>query len=308
MGDLLPNKAVILIFVAFIICSCAAPEPAAVAEVNPADTNEALVEALATVETPTPFPTQRPPATLTPIPTITPSPTPTPTPTPTFTLTPSPTPTKAACDERIPLQDDLLVIVSQEFGLSRAYEPDDLVPISPHFSREITLGYPTMVRGVVLDPLINMVNDMLDAGLDPYIISGYRSYATQEATYNKWVALEPDRADILSAKPGHSEHQLGTTVDFGSYRLHEYIDDSYDEKLQFHTYFFKTPEGAWLQNNAHLYGFTLSYPRGVQEITGFYYEPWHFRYVGVGNATALLDGGTSLTEYLLNQDPEPCFN
>lgn len=198
--------------------------------------------------------------------------------------------------------------MSQEFGVSRSYKPTNLVPISPHFSREITLGYPTQVREELLQPLIDMVNAMLNAGLEPYIISGYRSYATQEATYNKWLAIEPDRADILSAKPGHSEHQLGTTVDFGSYRLHDYLDDTFDEKLQFHTYFYKTPEGEWLAANAHLYGFTLSYPRSAQEVTGFYYEPWHYRYVGVGNATALLEGGTSLTEYLLNQDPEPCFN
>ena len=287
-----------------LLLSCAAPEPPATVE--PIPTNTLVV--LAAVDTPTPFPTQLSPATLTPIPTITPSPTNTPTQTPIFTPTPSPTPTKSACVDRIPPQDDLLVIVSQEFGLSRDYEPKDLVPIGPHFSRDITLGYPTMVREEVLDPLINMVNAMLDVGLDPYIISGYRSYATQAATYNKWLNLEPDRVDTLSAKPGHSEHQLGTTVDFGSYRLHEYIDESFDDDLQFHTYFFKTPEGDWLQNNAHRYGFTLSYPRSAQEVTGFYYEPWHFRYVGVGNATALLEGGTSLTEYLLNQDPEPCFN
>ena len=284
-----------------LLVACAAPEPP---QTPPTNTPVALAAA----DTATPLPTQRPPATLTPIPTITPTPSHTPTPTATFTPTPSPTPTKAACDERVPAQDELLVIVSQEFGLSRDYEPADLVPITPHFDRTITLGYPTQVRADVLDPLVNMVNDMLDAGLQPYIISGYRSYATQEATYNKWLNLEPDRVDILSARPGHSEHQLGTTVDFGSYRLHEYIDDSYDEKLQFHTYFYKTPEGEWLQNNAHLYGFTLSYPRSAQEVTGFYYEPWHFRYVGVGNATALRDAGTSLTEYLLNQDPEPCFN
>ncbi len=292
----------ILFPLSLLIAACAAPEP--VAEVVPTNT----VAVLAPADTATPFPTQGVPATLTPIPTITPSPTHTPTPTSTFTPTPSPTPTKTACEQRIPPQDELLVIVSQEFGLSRAYEPDNLVPIGSHFSREITLGYPTMVREEVLDPLVNMVNDMLGAGLQPYIISGYRSYATQEATYNKWLNLEPDRVDILSARPGHSEHQLGTTVDFGSYRLHDYIDDSFDEKLQFHTYFYKTPEGDWLQNNAHLYGFTLSYPRSAQEVTGFYYEPWHFRYVGVGNATALLEAGTSLTEYLLNQDPEPCYN
>lgn len=267
--------------------------------------------------TDTPLPTLAPTATLVPtigqplaptaVPTITPSPTPTFTPTPTNTPTPTPTPTKAVCSERMPNPDDLLVVVTQNFGLSRGYTPPNLVPINTIFNNTITLGYPTEVREELIEPLRSMVNDMLSSGLEPYIISGYRSYAVQERAYAKWSEREPDRVGILSARPGHSEHQLGTTVDFGSYNLHEYIDDSFDEDLQFHTYFFKTPEGDWLINNAHKYGFTLSYPRSAQEVTGFYYEPWHFRYVGVANATIFYEAGVSLTEYQLNQDPQPCI-
>ena len=99
--------------------------------------------------------------------------------------------------------------------------------------------------------------------------------------------------------------ELGTTIDFGSPVLYQYVEDA-DETLEFHTYFYKTPEGVWLLENAHNYGFTLSYPREAQNVTGFYYEPWHYRYVGVEMATFLNDNSISLTEYLLVNNPAPC--
>ncbi|MEM8859438.1 MAG: M15 family metallopeptidase [Chloroflexota bacterium] len=285
----------------WLLSSCTTPEQ----EVAQLQATNTPLPTLAPTSTNVPVISQ--PATPTAVPTITPSPTPTNTPTPTHTPTPTPTPTKAACSDRMPDPEDLLVVVTQNFGLSRGYKPPNLVPINTIFDHTITLGYPTEVREELIQPLDSMVSDMLGLGLEPYIISGYRSYAVQEKAYAKWAEQEPDRVGILSARPGHSEHQLGTTVDFGSYNLHEYIDDSFDDDLQFHTYFFKTPEGDWLINNAHLYGFTLSYPRSAQEVTGFYYEPWHFRYVGIANSTIFYEAGVSLTEYQLNQDPEPCI-
>jgi len=148
-----------------------------------------------------------------------------------------------------------------------------------------------------------MVEDMQAAGLRLFIISGYRSYASQAIAWNKWLAREGDRGAIVSAPPGHSEHQLGTTVDFGSPELEEIVG----EEIEFHTYFFRTREGLWLAENAPKYGFTLSYPRQAFDLTGFYYEPWHYRYVGVELATHLHQTGSFLTEYqLLTQEP-PCI-
>ena len=112
----------------------------------------------------TPVPTLGQPAVPTAIPTITPSPTPTFTPTPTLTPTPTPTPTKAVCAERMPNPNDLLVVVTQNFGLSRHYKPPNLVPINTVFNNTITLGYPTEVREEILEPLSRMVNDMLSLG------------------------------------------------------------------------------------------------------------------------------------------------
>lgn len=246
-------------------------------------------------------------------PSSTPSPTatatPTLTPTATATATPSPTATPTAtpigpCSERIPA-DDLLTLVTRQYPLSRYYEPADLVPLADYFPVHITLGYPNEVREELIEPLQAIIADMEAAGLEPFIISGYRSYAAQVIARQKWAAQFPDWVDNISAIPGTSEHQLGTTVDFGSPHLEEVVGQ---EGVEFHTYFYMTPEGEWLLQHAHEYGFTLSYPREAFELTGFYYEPWHYRYVGVELATELFETGRTLTQYLLETQPLPCIS
>jgi LAS superfamily LD-carboxypeptidase LdcB len=77
--------------------------------------------------------------------------------------------------------------------------------------------------------------------------------------------------------------------------------------IEFHTYFYKTSEGIWLAENAHRYGFTMSFPPETTEVSGFYYEPWHFRYVGPEMAAFLHDLDSSLTEFQLAKQPEPCI-
>jgi zinc D-Ala-D-Ala carboxypeptidase len=241
-----------------------------------------------------------PPPTLTAVPTARPSLTPTPTVTPTPTATPTPI---GPCAQRTP-EDHLLILITRQYGLSRDYEPADLAPLSDYLPRDVTLGYPTLIREAIAAPLQQMVEDMRASGLRPFIISGYRSYAAQHIAWSKWVNIEgEERANILSAPPGHSEHQLGTTVDFGSPELADIIG----EEMEFHTYFYRTSEGLWLAENAHKYGFTLSYPRQAFDLTGFYYEPWHFRYIGVELATHLHQTGSFLTEYQLLTQEAPCI-
>lgn len=243
------------------------------------------------------------PPTLTSIPTTTPSPTssPTNTPSPTSTWTPPPI---GPCMNRIPSDDELLTLITPDFSLARDYVPGDLVPLSDYLPFHITLGYPTEVRSILIPPLVDMINDMEAAGLKPFIISGYRSYSAQAIAWDKWVDYNPDYAAGLSARPGRSEHQLGTTVDFGSPELEAVTGI---EDIEFHTLFYLTSEGAWLIENAHKYGFTLSYPRDTLEITGFYYEPWHYRYVGVDLATQLKNENTYLIAFLLENFPPPCL-
>jgi zinc D-Ala-D-Ala carboxypeptidase len=228
-------------------------------------------------------PSGTPPATSTPVPAATP------------TITPTATPI-GPCSRRLP-PDDLLTLVTRQYGLSADYVPADLVPLADYFPARVTLDGPNSVRRVIIVPLRQLIADMETAGLSPTIISGYRSYYSQSVAWSKWLQREGDWGGFVSVPPGHSEHQLGTAVDFGSPELDN----------EFHTYFYRTGEGLWLAENAHRYGFTLSYPRRAQDLTGIYYEPWHFRYVGVEMATRLLEMDMFLTEYQLLTQPEPCI-
>jgi LAS superfamily LD-carboxypeptidase LdcB len=225
---------------------------------------------------------------------------------PTAFSTPFPTETAVplvSCDERM-AGNDLFTIVTLEYGLSRDFAPGDLNPIADHLPISVTLGYPTEVRRAMLDPLVEMINDMLSAGLQPQILSGYRSYPAQAIAWDKWSTLYPDHAAIISAPPGHSEHQLGTVIDFGSPELPGIVGEP---DIQFHTYFYKTSEGKWLAENAYKYGFTLSYPSEAFETTGFYYEPWHYRYVGQEMAQQLYEQELTLTEFQLAEEAPPCL-
>ncbi len=293
-----------LIILLLILTACTtSPDPIAQVTATHQPTLPTQLPTMAATFTPSPQPTQPPPATLTLIPTATHTATPLATATATWTPTPSATPTPAGCEQRI-FSDDLLTIVTRTYGLSRDYQPSDLVNLSDYFPVDITLGYPTQVRQIMVEPLIQMVAAMQASGLEPFIISGFRSYSAQAIAYQKWQTTYPDSADIVSAPPGHSEHQLGTTVDFGSPELPEVVGQ---EDIEFHTYFYLTSEGQWLLEHAHEYGFTLSFPREAFELTGFYYEPWHYRYVGTEMAGFLQEVGMSLTEYQLLNSPPPCI-
>ncbi len=297
-----------LLLCMLLAAGLAACRPAAVAPLAirptalpaaPATARPPVVTA-STASAPTDPPTVAPPAAATVAPTVTPPLSPT----ATSTAVPSPTPDRnILCSQRL-ADDGLLTVVTLTYSLSRDYVPRGLVPLDAYFPGEITLGYPTELRHLVIGPLAAMIADMQAAGLHPFIISGYRSYSAQAIARQKWAEKEPERVSILSAPPGFSEHQLGTVVDFGSPELPEIVGQ---EDIEFHTYFYKTSEGLWLADNAHRYGFTLSYPFEATEVTGFFYEPWHYRYVGVEMATLLHDDDISLTEHQLATEPPPCI-
>ena len=284
----------VLILLAACRPAVVAPAPAVVANPTAAPATRPPVVSTGLPPSPTPRPTETPPptATATVGPTFTPSP------------APSPTPDRnIPCSERL-ADDSLLTVVTLTYGLSRDFEPRGLVPLAGYLSDDVTLGYPTELRHVAVGPLVRMIADMQAAGLQPFVISGYRSYSAQAIARQKWAEAEPERVNILSAPPGFSEHQLGTVVDFGSPELPEIVGQ---EDVEFHTYFYKTSEGFWLADNAHKYGFTLSYPFEAIEVTGFFWEPWHYRYVGVEMATHLYETGISLTEHQLATEPPPCI-
>lgn len=127
-------------------------------------------------------------------------------------------------------------------------------------------------------------------GYELVAFSGYRSYEYQETLYTNYVNRDgKDKADRYSARPGYSEHQSGLAFDIG---------EKGKEDLWLTSEFGETKVGQWLVANAHQYGFILRYPKGKEEITGFMYESWHFRYLGVELATEVFEAGVTLEEYL----------
>lgn len=125
-----------------------------------------------------------------------------------------------------------------------------------------------------------MKNAAASEGLNIYISSGFRSYSRQATIYNNYVQQDGQReADTYSARAGHSEHQSGLAFDVNT------INSS----------FANTNEARWLAANCYKYGFILRYPEGKTNETGYIYEPWHFRYVGVDLATKLYNNGNWIT-------------
>ena len=121
-----------------------------------------------------------------------------------------------------------------------------------------------------------------EQNLKMWVCSGFRSYTVQKNLYNSYVRRDGAKAaDRYSARPGYSAHQTGLAFDIN------YAD-----------YRFKnTAEAKWLAANAYKYGFILRYPEGKESITGYMYEPWHYRYVGVESAKKIFDSGLTLEEY-----------
>jgi D-alanyl-D-alanine carboxypeptidase len=123
-------------------------------------------------------------------------------------------------------------------------------------------------------------------GINLVMISGYRSYAAQVSTYNGYVAKDgKTAADTYSARPGHSEHQTGWAADLGN--------GTCDLEICFGD----TKSGKWLATHAHEYGFIIRYPLGKEAITGYQYEPWHLRFVGLELSAELFKTGQTMEEF-----------
>ncbi|MFJ6001404.1 D-alanyl-D-alanine carboxypeptidase family protein [Arthrobacter sp. NPDC092385] len=136
-------------------------------------------------------------------------------------------------------------------------------------------------------------------GVGLVLVSGYRSYASQESTYAYWVGQygDPAGADTVSARPGYSEHQTGLAFDIGQ------SDGACTLVLCFRD----TPAAQWAAANAAEFGFILRYPLGFHETTGFSAESWHFRYVGRDVSLAMKAAGTQTLEEHFGLPPAPSY-
>lgn len=157
---------------------------------------------------------------------------------------------------------DGVMIANKTYTLPRSYDPG--------------------VQPEAMDAFYDMQAAAASEGISLWILSSYRSYDDQEVIYNRYVAQDGrEAADTYSSRPGHSDHQTGYTFDLNSLEQ----DFQYD------------PAGQWLDKNCYKYGFIIRYPKGKDSSTGYMYEPWHVRYIGVDLATKVTQSGLSLEEY-----------
>jgi D-alanyl-D-alanine carboxypeptidase len=217
------------------------------------------------------------------------------TPAPTPTATPTPAPEPAFDKKRLSIDDpaSLWVIVNKLRPLNPAdYEAPDLVDVP------VQQVNGSQLRSEASGAAAAMFEAAADEGLELASQSAYRSYPTQVRVYNGWVnELGREAADLTSARPGHSEHQTGLSIDISAVPANCSLDQCFGD----------TPQGRWLAQNAWTFGFVLRYPEGTTPITGYEYEPWHFRYVGEDLAAELHDEGDPTLEEFFGLPAAPDY-
>ncbi|WP_019241847.1 MULTISPECIES: M15 family metallopeptidase [Bacillus] len=184
--------------------------------------------------------------------------------------------------------DNTLVLVNKEFYLSSEYIPKDLVRANISYS----FGDEQLEKALLREDAAIALEEMFQAAkkeqIELFAVSGYRSYARQESVFNNEVAQHGiEKAKEAVAIPGQSEHQTGLTMDISAHSVDLLLTEDFE----------KTAEGKWLAENAHKYGYILRYPKGKEAVTGYKYEPWHFRYVGKPFAEQIYVNQLTLEEY-----------
>lgn len=177
--------------------------------------------------------------------------------------------------------DSELVLVNKYYYLDSSFIPKGL----QSFGTDYAINNDIKAKREAVLAFKEMATDAQSINLTIKVVSGYRSYQDQEKLYKRYQERDGEKvANTYSAKPGHSEHQTGLALDI------------YNTELSFSN-FEKTIEFAWIKNNAHRYGFIIRYPLNKEEITGYKYEPWHLRYLGIEVATYIFENNITFDEY-----------
>lgn len=183
------------------------------------------------------------------------------------------------------LNDGYAILVNKYYELGESYEPDDLVSI-PWKYRLGTEKDIKKIRSDVYNAYLSMWEAAYQEGIYLLVDSAYRSYTSQDEVYKMYENSKGTKyADSIAARPGYSEHQTGLSLDI-------YSKECANAKT-----FKDSNTYAWLMKNAHKYGFILRYPDGKNKITGYNYESWHYRYLGVELATKVYNEGITYDEY-----------
>ena len=179
-----------------------------------------------------------------------------------------------------------IVLVNKYYYLKEDYIPNQLELLDNNYS----------IRNLYLvktakTSFENLAKDAKKIGLTIKAMSTYRSYSYQDNLYKKYVTLDGiEKADTYSARPGYSEHQTGLAIDV------------FNEKSSY-TDFENTEEYKWMQEHAHEYGFILRFPKEKEQETGYQFEAWHYRYVGITPATYIKKNNITLEEYIAKKKP-----
>ncbi len=171
------------------------------------------------------------------------------------------------------------VLVNKYNYLSTSFEPE-LTRMASRYA-----SYSAYMEPTAYEWFTKMVDDAQKDGIWLYCVSAYRSYSYQRTLYQRYVKQSgQDRADTFSARPGYSEHQTGLAVDINTASTSSHFEN--------------TEQYRWLTEHCWEYGFILRYPEGKEHITGFQFEPWHYRYVGQELAQAVHESGLTYDEYV----------
>lgn len=174
---------------------------------------------------------------------------------------------------------DVTTLVNKYNKLPDNYEIDDLVTLDKEYSSR-----GEMIREIAYKDLKAMFDKAREDGINLNVISGYRTSEKQNTLFNNSVKKNGiEHALMYSAKMGHSEHQLGLAIDINT------TQESFKN----------TNEYKWLKNNSYKYGFIERYKENKENITGFAYEPWHYRYIGIDNATKVFTENITYEEYVI---------
>jgi zinc D-Ala-D-Ala carboxypeptidase len=203
---------------------------------------------------------------------------------------PSATPAPASFNKgQLPTDaaSSLWVVVNKGRQLPSTYTPANLV--APNVPLRLGPSALEMhVRSDAASAMEAMFAAAKQENIQLKLESGYRSFSEQTTVYNGYAAASGvAQADTFSARPGHSEHQTGLAADI----------EPLDRTCEVDQCFESTPEGKWLASNSYKYGFIIRYQKGTENLTGYEYEPWHIRYVGVELASQIHQSGQTLEQF-----------
>ena len=179
--------------------------------------------------------------------------------------------------EQTDLSLGCLVQANKHYYLGESYVPSNLVKID---------DYDDYINEEAYEHFKQMRDALKEEGFNLVVISGYRSYTSQYNIYNYYLDKygSQEVVDEFSSRPGYSDHQTGYTVDIS-------VDDVYYTELA------SSKAYDWLKDNSYKYGFIIRYPEGKENITGYEFEAWHYRYVGLESAEYIYKNGLTFDEY-----------